>query len=299
MKTRRGFTLIELLVVMAIIALLIGLLLPALAKARATARQLKDGAQIKQVHTGWVVFSRQFDGIFPTPGLSLRNPIPGQGFVIGRGTENLFNNTTQNVHSLCIMNNMYGPELLLGTTEPNAAVTVRDNYNYDAYNVNAQIPVLWDTGMTANLNTGSNVSYASMPLVGDRKRQEWRESFNLKFAIIGNRGPRLGTGPNPRPPYRSLTYEIHGGRNQWVGNIGFNDNSVRVFQTLAPEGIDFLNSNNEITRDYLFRNDTEPGQPDSIVGRDSWLVMNHQINGTGTNITGIATTFDPQQETAP
>ena len=47
-----GFTLVELLVVMAIIALLLGLLLPALAKARATARQVKDGTQLKQIHAG-------------------------------------------------------------------------------------------------------------------------------------------------------------------------------------------------------------------------------------------------------
>ena len=298
MKTKRGFTLIELLVVMAIIALLIGLLLPALAKARATARQLKDGAQIKQVHTGWVVFSRQFDGIFPTPGLALRNPIAGQGFVIGRGTENLFQNTTANIHSLCIMNNMYGPELLLGTTEPNAAITVKDNYNYEFYDVSFQpVPRLWDTSMQANLNGQCHVSYSSMPLVGDRKRQEWRESFNSKFAILGNRGPQLGTSSNPRPPYRSLTYEIHGGRNQWVGNIGFNDNSVRVFDALAPEGIDFLNSANELTRDYLFRNDTEPAQANSIVGRDSWLVMVSQLTGSGQNITGLNLSWDPQQAT--
>jgi prepilin-type N-terminal cleavage/methylation domain-containing protein len=239
MKTRRGFTLIELLVVMAIIALLIGLLLPALAKARATARQLKDGAQIKQVHTGWVVFSRQFDGIFPTPGLVRRQPINGT-YVIGRGNEEPVENTTGYIHSVCIMNNMYGPELLLGTTEPNAAVVVKDNYNYDSYNVSLTIPVLWDMSMQANLAGTCNVSYASMPLAGDRKRQEWRESFNSKFAIIGNRGPQLDSGPDPRPPARNLTYEIHGGRHQWVGNVGFNDNHVRVYDTLAPESIDFL-----------------------------------------------------------
>ena len=69
MRRRKGFTLIELLVVMAIIALLLGLLLPALAKARATARQVKDATQIGQIHKGWLIWAREFDGILPLPGL--------------------------------------------------------------------------------------------------------------------------------------------------------------------------------------------------------------------------------------
>src|SRR5690349_8626833 len=76
MNRKRGFTLIELLVVMAIIALLIGLLLPALAKARAQAKLLKDSSQIRGIHQSWLVFSREFEGVFPTPGLIDRQPDP-------------------------------------------------------------------------------------------------------------------------------------------------------------------------------------------------------------------------------
>ncbi len=72
MNRKRGFTLIELLVVMAIIALLIGLLLPALAKARAQAKLIKDGSQIRGVHQSWLIFAREFEGVFPVPGLIKR-----------------------------------------------------------------------------------------------------------------------------------------------------------------------------------------------------------------------------------
>ncbi len=79
MKRPRGFTLIELLTVMAIIALLVGLLLPALAKARAKAQMTKDATQIKQIHAAFTTFSRDFEGIFPTPGLINRLAVVAPG----------------------------------------------------------------------------------------------------------------------------------------------------------------------------------------------------------------------------
>ena len=106
MNRKRGFTLIELLVVMAIIALLIGLLLPALAKARAAAKLTQDGTQVKQIHTAWLVFAREFNGTYPTPGLIDRLPDPSLGLDLpGRGPEDQSQNSHANLHSVVIMNN--------------------------------------------------------------------------------------------------------------------------------------------------------------------------------------------------
>ncbi len=88
---KRGFTLVELLVVVAIIALLVGLLLPALAKAMASARTVKDSAQIKNVHQAMLAKAQS--------NKSQKMPIPGLinrvGTDPGSGTEDYVQNRTQ------------------------------------------------------------------------------------------------------------------------------------------------------------------------------------------------------------
>ncbi|MDY7107826.1 MAG: prepilin-type N-terminal cleavage/methylation domain-containing protein [Planctomycetota bacterium] len=274
MHSKRGFTLIELLVVMAIIALLIGLLLPALAKARAQAKLLKDGAQIKQIHEAWIIFSREFDGIFPTPGLIDRLPDPDLGEVPGRGEENTNLNTTGAVHSCCIMQNYYSPEICVGPTEPNANVMVMDNYNWEAYDVTPDVDTYWDPMFKADLWAGCNVSYASLPLAGQRKTDQWRETYDSKYAIASNRGVRYGEILD-----ESITYEIHGGRKQWVGNVCYQDNHVAVHNTFYPEGVEYQDAG--VSKpDNLFNFDTGTNEGD---GYDIYLGLISTIFGPPDN----------------
>ena len=66
MRTRRsGFTLIELLVVIAIIAILAAILFPVFAKAREAARKASCASNLKQIATGFLMYTQDYDETYP------------------------------------------------------------------------------------------------------------------------------------------------------------------------------------------------------------------------------------------
>jgi prepilin-type N-terminal cleavage/methylation domain-containing protein/prepilin-type processing-associated H-X9-DG protein len=62
---RRGFTLIELLVVIAIIAILAAILFPVFAQAREKARQAQCLSNVKQIISGYMMYTQDYDETFP------------------------------------------------------------------------------------------------------------------------------------------------------------------------------------------------------------------------------------------
>ncbi len=301
MHGKRAFTLIELLTVMAIIALLVGLLLPALATARAKALSTKDQSQIKQIHQSFSVFSRDYDGIFPTPGLVNRLKDTQLGKETpGRGPESLKANTSQSMYSLCIMNNLFSPELLYCPTEPSAYVAIKSDYYFDGFQPLEDFYWDFDPLDETHLPPGappdyipfkaqvdkvehgaetiSNTSYAHMPIAGQRKVKEWRDTVNSQWPILGNRGVREGNDIDPDIYNKSVTLEFHGGRKTWDGNIGFNDNHVELLKTFYPPGLNYINPQNNLTQpDNIFKNDTQSDQT-STQGSDALLTLVSKIN---------------------
>jgi prepilin-type N-terminal cleavage/methylation domain-containing protein/prepilin-type processing-associated H-X9-DG protein len=65
MRRKRGFTLIELLVVIAIIAILAAILFPVFAQAREAARKTSCLSNLRQLGTGMLMYTQDYDEMFP------------------------------------------------------------------------------------------------------------------------------------------------------------------------------------------------------------------------------------------
>ena len=267
-RTQRAFTLIELLVVMAIIALLLGILLPALAKARATARQVKDSTQIQQVHKGWSIAAvDSVSGRFPTPG-EINRLAYGGAQLPGRGNEDESRNSHQSLYSACVAKQMFSPQILMSPSETSSKMAICANYNYNAYRPASDI--YWDetnfkiTGTGATISA-SATSYATMPLSNTvRRAREWRNSVNSKMVVLGNRGVKDGS--TAAADYAtSKTLEIHGAKDEWEGNLCFNDNHVTFGRTFVPEGTDLVTVGTTNLVDNVFKNDDTTKHGDMLI----------------------------------
>jgi hypothetical protein len=293
-RQRRGFTILELLVITLAFMGALGMLLPALAGSRhRCCTLLKDSSQLRGIHQSWLVFSREFEGVFPTPGLINRQPDPIAGKSMERGAENKLLNDTASLHSACIMQNYYTPELAVGPTEPSGRVSIKDDYNWEMYNITgigANRYTFWDTTMQADVANSSNTSYANMPIAGERERIEWRESLNGNWAVIGNRGVRDGDSTG-LALNQSITPQIHA-KKSWLGNICYNDNHVKPENSFTPSGVTCL-INGQSVPDNLYQNQNN-GWPssESPDGLDCWLVVCRKMIGTPDRVMFIQASWD-------
>ena len=99
---------------------------------------------------------------------------------------------------------------------------------------------------------------------------QWTDVPDPAFAIIGNRGP-LGGIENPE----SITYEIHGISEQWIGNICFNDNHIAVSNSFIPKGAEYIDTGGKLQPDNIFRFD------DGADGADAILSFTKMMNADG------------------
>lgn len=307
MNRTKGFTLVELLVVIAIIALLIGLLLPALAKARANAQSLKDKTQITQIHKAALGFAGENKGKMPTPGLINRKPDipqpPGLGNMPGVGPEDYQLNTSANLYSAMIAQDLFKPELLLGNTEVNPIIRIRTEYDYADFNPAGD--VYWDSTFKCDPSQApgsgveSNSSYSHLALMGYRKKNKWNNSQDGSVPHFGTRGPggiyngSNNGGATTGVEYtKSPTLRLHLPRNQWVGHVAFSDNHSETLDNFFPPLTSYVpNSGSPLaTKDNIFCAEYNDFTAAQIVGggnaqasNDAWLVQCTVVNATHGN----------------
>lgn len=250
---RNGLTILELVIATIAITVMLVLIIPATMRRSGCSRLLKDATQVEQIQQAMLIYAREFDGRCPTPGLINRLHDPATGLNTPNvGSENFSLNHTAPLYSAMIAQNFVSPELIISPVEPNAFVTVKDNYNYMAYDPSADS--YWDTTLTAHVDRAalvSNTSYAHMALCGERKKKYWNDCMLSNIPILGTRGPEAGVTIGERY-VRSPTLKFLGEGEYWVGNIVFADNHVETIDTLEPESLQQPNA----PRPYnLFRMD--------------------------------------------
>lgn len=304
MNHKKGFTLVELLVVIAIIALLIGLLLPALAKARANAQSLKDKSQVTQVHKSALGFAAENKGRLPTPGLIKRLPDPNLGLVAGHGPEDLTQNSTPNLYSAMIAQNLFQPEILLGPTEVRPNFKVDTDYDYKQYQPAAN--QFWDSTFKAdpqlNAPEECNSSYAHSALIGQRKKSQWKDTQRQAFACFGTRGTGGGSGNfggalSGNDYEKSPTLELHLPKKMWVGNVVFADNHAETVTNFYTGTCGYSPNTQQgstgvlgMAKDHIYNPEFTDYGSNRLLSGDSYMGMFINPSADGTQITPR---FDP------
>jgi hypothetical protein len=142
-------------------------------------------------------------------------------------------------------------------------VAVKEDYDHAAFS--PLTDTCWDTSFAADLEAGSNVSYAHLPLSGKRGREQWRDTRNSEFILLGSRGPKDGR-------LDRFSYTL-GPDGTWRGHAIFADGHIELFNDVVPEG-GALDASGTIVPDNLF---IDQGPDPYVGGYDMFITFTSEV----------------------
>jgi hypothetical protein len=253
---RRGYGLVGVLVSMAIIVVLIAISMTAMNKAitgagnteSGTVASMADKLMLQQIYQVLAMETMSSGGSLPTPSRI-------------SGSLDVRDNTTASLYSAMIAQRYVEPKSLISANENNPYIWDDKDYDYSKYApVNGSY---WDPNFSADLDRDANVSYAHMPIFGDRTTHWDKPRFATTVPMFGNRGPRNGV-PDPS----SYTYGKDG---TWAGHAVFGDGHVEFFESFTPGSMMFYR-NGVPEPDNIFAFD------DGFTGGDAILTFTKMID---------------------
>jgi type II secretory pathway pseudopilin PulG len=249
-EQHRGFSLIGLLITVVCIIVLFTISMSALNRAvtgngsavSGTVRSTQDMIYLRSLHLAMMTASNETRrGRFPVPSMIAQS-------------DDWSLNTTANLYSSMIAGNYISPDILISGNEYSPHVERISYYDYTAYNPTRG--EYWDRGFQADLASRSHVSFAHMPLFGERYERHWQATSTRRGVLIGNRGPRDGID-DPQ----SYSY---GRSGVWGGHVLYSDGSIEFYQTFTPPGLTF-ERHGHVEQDNLFAMDDGPDGVDAIL----------------------------------
>jgi hypothetical protein len=245
---------VGILVSMAIIVVLFAVLMSAINTAvtgngntrAGTVRGVEDQMKLSSLAMGFMTSGRDLQLAWLEPAKVKDGP----GFSA---------NTTAILFSALVMGQNASLENLISSNERNPVVGEMASYNYGAYDMT--VGRFYDPAFKADLERGSNVSFAHIPLYGERKRYWTEGRMDSFFPLLGSRGPIDGDTSKP-----SLTYGRDGG---WTGFRLFGDGHVEATTSMQVLGRGLDNGE----PDNVFKMESGPDGNDCILSFTKVMLM--------------------------
>ncbi len=256
---RYGFSLLGLLVTLVCIVILMTILMTTANRAitgegsavSGTVRSTQDQVILFSLYQSLTVQAMDHDGVFLTP-----------SELVGDGQWS--HDTTASFYSALVAQNYINPEQLISGNEYSPFVEVDEDYDFSVYQPGRGIH--WDPNFQADLDNISNVSFAHMPMYGERYDRHWHSEADPHVVLFGSRGPKDGID-DPT----SYTYGQNG---QWGGTIVYGDGRIEFTTSFTPSKA-FFEASGGMKPDNIFAAD------DGIGGVDSLLAFTRKMQESG------------------